>query len=516
VGRYRYDALGRRVDRWFVARGEAVGQQVFHVSDGAQEVEEIGASGAVVADYVWGGLYLDQVVQVRRGGQEYFAHTNSMFSVAAITDASGAVVERYEYASIYGVCEVRDAAGAAKPASAEVGNPWRFQGRRYDPETGFYYFRLRYLDPGQGRFVNRDPLGIWGDPGQFGNAYSFAGNDPVNRVDPWGLRDAPGTGPNDAWHTTSPYYVSNPWAANTWQDVPFLAGVDSFFVNAPGSAKVGMAVFTGAQDCERLQMEWGMGSGARKIHNGIATGTKFVIAAIPGAGLGTLAANSAGRLGTMTALSRGGLPYLMGSGSALTTEAFVRVTDDHGPAHSGPSLARSPLTIRAQQSVDPLSLYFAGTTLFAPGPGHVGASPIVREGILYTNPLGYAEGRAAELQALHGRAEPTFGVGVIEFPWGVRVGAVSTSSPEGYVSPRVGLEVGTSGVPEIHVGGAMRRWKRHAEINIEDFSINYGLRYLTVGAGNYICDGCEQTMEIRSPQTRLATATWNDVMSEGK
>ncbi len=190
VGRYRYDALGRRVDRWFVAKGEAVGQQVFHVSDGAQEVEEIGASGSVVADYVWGGLYLDQVVQVRRGGQEYFAHTNSMFSVAALTDASGAVVERYEYASIYGVCEVRDAAGAPRGSSEEIGNPWRFQGRRYDPESGFYYFRLRYLDPEQGRFVNRDPLGIWGDAGNLGNGYAFAGNDPVNQVDPFGLMSA--------------------------------------------------------------------------------------------------------------------------------------------------------------------------------------------------------------------------------------------------------------------------------------------------------------------------------------
>src|SRR5271168_4803934 len=28
---------------------------------------------------------------------------------------------------------------------------------------GLYYFRNRYLDPVEGRFVNRDPIGIWGD-----------------------------------------------------------------------------------------------------------------------------------------------------------------------------------------------------------------------------------------------------------------------------------------------------------------------------------------------------------------
>lgn len=53
--------------------------------------------------------------------------------------------------------------------------------------VGFYYFRLRYLDPAQGRFVNRDPIGVWGDASNLGNGYSFCGNDPVNFVDPFGL-----------------------------------------------------------------------------------------------------------------------------------------------------------------------------------------------------------------------------------------------------------------------------------------------------------------------------------------
>ena len=187
VGRYRYDALGRRVDRSLVAQGEVASQQVFHVHDGAREVEELDAAGNVLADFVWGGMYVDELVQLRRGGQTYYAHSSSIYSVAALSDAGGSVVERYAYRSIYGVCQVQDGAGAPKSAAAEVGNPWRFQGRRFDPETGFSYFRARQMDPARGRFVSRDPLGLWGDPGQAGNSYTFAGNDPVNGVDPWGL-----------------------------------------------------------------------------------------------------------------------------------------------------------------------------------------------------------------------------------------------------------------------------------------------------------------------------------------
>ena len=34
--------------------------------------------------------------------------------------------------------------------------------------------------------MSRDPIGMWGDPGQRGNAQSYAGQNPVNRVDPLG------------------------------------------------------------------------------------------------------------------------------------------------------------------------------------------------------------------------------------------------------------------------------------------------------------------------------------------
>jgi RHS repeat-associated protein len=194
VGRYRYDAQGRRIHKEYLDPADGQQKELFFVCDGDQEVEELDGSGNLIADYVWGGLYVDQVVQMRRdndvtpGLEEYYFHSSSRHSVVAATKSNGAVAERYSYTSIYGNLQVTDSFGGARTPNAEIKNPWRFQGRRFDPETGFYYFRHRYLDPARGRFVSRDPLGLWGDPGNLGNPYAFCGNDPVNCADPLGLR----------------------------------------------------------------------------------------------------------------------------------------------------------------------------------------------------------------------------------------------------------------------------------------------------------------------------------------
>ena len=64
-----------------------------------------------------------------------------------------------------------------------IGNPYFFTGRRYDKETGLYYYRARYYSPELGRFLQHDPLGYvdgW-------NLFEYCFNDPVNWIDPWGL-----------------------------------------------------------------------------------------------------------------------------------------------------------------------------------------------------------------------------------------------------------------------------------------------------------------------------------------
>jgi RHS repeat-associated protein len=114
----------------------------------------------------------------------------------ALTDMTGKIVEGYLY-DAYGRHLVFEPGPIGKVdfggnddvtpgGEGAVNNPFMFTGRRFDPETSLYYFRARYLDPELGRFIARDTIGTWSDGANLGNAYAYAGNNPVNAVDPTG------------------------------------------------------------------------------------------------------------------------------------------------------------------------------------------------------------------------------------------------------------------------------------------------------------------------------------------
>src|SRR5262249_21267990 len=98
-----------------------------------------------------------------------------------------------------------DNSGTALPASA-IGNVVMFTGRWYDPETGLYDYRHRYLDPRTGRFTTKDPIGIWGDRHNLGHAFAYVANSPLSRTDALGL-DMIGIGP--VGHHYVPLEVTN-------------------------------------------------------------------------------------------------------------------------------------------------------------------------------------------------------------------------------------------------------------------------------------------------------------------
>ena len=52
-----------------------------------------------------------------------------------------------------------------------------------------YYYRYRMFNPKDGQFMQRDPIGVWGDPANFGNGYALCAGNPWNGLDPMGLKD---------------------------------------------------------------------------------------------------------------------------------------------------------------------------------------------------------------------------------------------------------------------------------------------------------------------------------------
>jgi RHS repeat-associated protein len=182
VTRFAYDYFGRRIEKTADATGSPVRTRYYY--DGWQEIEEQnGATNSTLATYVFGS-YIDEAISMRRGSDFYYLNDDN-YNVMAVTDSSGAVAERVEYQD-FGRPEFFTAGGTPLEESA-IGNPLLFTGRRYDPETGWFYYRTRYLDPVAGKFTTKDGIGNWGDANNLGNASAYVGNSPWSALDPLGL-----------------------------------------------------------------------------------------------------------------------------------------------------------------------------------------------------------------------------------------------------------------------------------------------------------------------------------------
>jgi RHS repeat-associated protein len=170
---YDYDALGRR------QRKTVNGTLTQHLLDGDEEIAELDSSGAVLRRYITGTAMDDRIATIEGpatspvAASHTFFHTNHQGSVIAMTDNTGNAVgcaggsncQRLAY----------DAYGNLAAAASATGQPYRFTGRRYDPETGLYYYRARYYSPQLGRFLQTDPVGYTVDL----NLYTYVGNDPL-------------------------------------------------------------------------------------------------------------------------------------------------------------------------------------------------------------------------------------------------------------------------------------------------------------------------------------------------
>ncbi|WP_347554687.1 RHS repeat-associated core domain-containing protein [Robbsia sp. KACC 23696] len=108
----------------------------------------------------------------------YYYQCDQIGTPHYLSDARGDIAVEMSYKA-WG--EAREVISDAAKA-AGITNPLRFQGQYFDAETGAHYNRYRYYDPNHGRFITKDPIGLFGGV----NAYLYAPNH-VEWIDPLGL-----------------------------------------------------------------------------------------------------------------------------------------------------------------------------------------------------------------------------------------------------------------------------------------------------------------------------------------
>ena len=184
---YAYDGSGRRVT---VTAGGTTTQLVY---SSAWQVLEERVGGVTKAQNVWSPVYVDAMVVRDRdadgnagtgtGGLEerLWVQQDANFNVTALTDGTGAAVERFVY-DPFGAATVLTGAFAARSASLYA---WQYlhQGGRVDAASGLIHFRNRDYSPTLGRWVTMDPIGY--DAGDV-NLYRVVGNNPTLYTDPSG------------------------------------------------------------------------------------------------------------------------------------------------------------------------------------------------------------------------------------------------------------------------------------------------------------------------------------------
>jgi RHS repeat-associated protein len=191
---YSYDILNRQTGMSGAAGNaeyiyNAVGWRIAKMVDGVttyyaqdingQVLEERTATGVTLARYTY-GLGIDKPMTMESDGSTYYYHRDAQGSITEVTDAGGNLVEQYTY-DIYGAAQMFDGAGNLLSESA-IGNPYLYTARRYDPESGNYYFRARIYSPATGRFLQMDPIGYVDGMNLYASYFV------LNATDPTGLK----------------------------------------------------------------------------------------------------------------------------------------------------------------------------------------------------------------------------------------------------------------------------------------------------------------------------------------
>jgi RHS repeat-associated protein len=170
---YVYDALGQRLEKDVWTQSSRSTTTTRFAYDRSEIWADLNASNALQTRYVRGDRVLELLARIVSGTAAWFL-ADRMGSVRNVVDNTGAIIDTITYDG-YG-----NIVNESNPAN---GGQYKYDGYRYDSETGLYYLLLRYYDIVTGRWFSQDLIGLSADDI---NLYMYTYNNSTNHLDPSG------------------------------------------------------------------------------------------------------------------------------------------------------------------------------------------------------------------------------------------------------------------------------------------------------------------------------------------
>lgn len=216
---FSYDACGRQTQKVVNTNNKTrylyAGWQRYADYDGTTD--------EISFRYIYGDNLDDIVLIISSENEISYVHKDRIGSVVALSDENGVLAQK-------------NAFGPFGEVNSSTGSSFGFTAQRYDSEIDLHYFKNRMYYAALGRFLQTDPVGYTASDL---NLYNYVANDPINQIDPLGLRPLwkverdfikkwfpdcfTDTELND-WHLNdkwAPFRAFSPGNGMIWLDTPF-------------------------------------------------------------------------------------------------------------------------------------------------------------------------------------------------------------------------------------------------------------------------------------------------------